>query len=321
MDEADPVRTIQIGVVLPQGRLLLDRGALEAFAHAVQDLGYRHILSFDHVLGADPLSYAGRPLPYNTSDPFHELFTAFAFITACAPRLAFCAGVLVLPQRQTALVAKQAAEVDFLSGGRLRIGIGSGWNDVEYQALGVPWSDRGRRLDEQIEVLRLLWTQESVSYTGTFHVIRGAGLNPLPIQQPIPIWVGGESERALRRATLLGDGYILPGQPPASPDGTRWPGVFEQMRRMRHDAGRGADSFGFEVRPIPGAISEWDATARDWEAIGATHLSITTLGEFRGRPAHRRRERQRDSTTSVEDHIAELEQVRSVLAPFFSSPT
>jgi probable F420-dependent oxidoreductase len=308
---------MKFGAVLPQGRLLLDRGALTAFAQAAQDLGYEHIFCFDHVLGADPMRYTDRPLPFDTSDPFHEPFTTFAFLTACAPRLHFCTGVLILSQRQTALVAKQAAEVDFLSGGKLRIGIGSGWNEVEYEALGMPWAGRGRRLDEQIEILRLLWTQESVTYEGTLHTIDGAGINPLPVQRPIPIWIGGHSAPALRRAALSGDGYLVPGQAPVLPEGSKWPEVFEQIRERRRKAGLPIDGFGFEVRPVPPTPEEWDASVRAWESLGVTHMSVTTLGALRATPGARQQERELDASTTVEDHIAELQTAREALAAFF----
>jgi probable F420-dependent oxidoreductase len=308
---------MKIGAVLPQGRLLLDAAAVKAFAQAAEDLGYTHLFSFDHVLGADPQRYTDRALPFTTSDPFHELFSVFSYITACAPRLGLCTGILILPQRQTALVAKQAAEVDLLSGGQLRIGVGTGWNDVEYQALGVPWEGRGRRLDEQIEVLRLLWTQESVSYRGSFHVLDGAGINPRPIQRPIPLWCGGQSERALRRAALACDGYLVPGQPPADPTQSQWPRIFDQIRETRREAGIENHGYGFESRPVPETPDKWEAAVRAWEEIGTTHISVTTLGELRGKPGERENERERDATTTVDDHIADLERVRSALAAFF----
>ena len=307
---------MQIGAVIPQGRLVLDRGALRAFAEAAQDLGYAYIFSFDHVLGSDPSVHRDRDLPFTTADPFRELFAMFAYMAACAPTLGFCTGILILPQRQTALVAKQAAEIDELCNGKLRIGVGTGWNDVEYEALGVPWEKRGRRLDEQLEVLRLLWTQESVTYEGEFHSLRGTGIKPLPIQQPIPIWVGGHGDRALRRAALTGDGYLVPGQPPADPSTSRWPEVFERIRADRRRANLDRP-YGFEARPLPETPDGWAAAADAWREVGATHLSVTTLGDLRGKPGAREQERLRDATTSVDDHIADLERARSALDNYF----
>jgi probable F420-dependent oxidoreductase len=292
---------------------------LTAFAQAVQDLGYEYVFSFDHVLGADPHRHTKHALPYTLADPFHELFTVFAFITATAPQLGLCTGVLVLPQRQTALVAKQAAEIDFLSGGRLRVGVGSGWNKVEYEALGSPWQTRGPRLDEQIQVLRLLWTQSSVSFRGSFHTLDGAGLNPLPVQKPIPIWIGGGSRTAVRRAALVGDGYLVPGQPPADPLQSPWPEVIAAIYEMRRSEGLDLESYGVEARPIPFRVEGWEVTARAWQAAGATHISVTTLGALRGKPHQRAKERERDGLTSVDDHIAELVLVRSALSGVIGS--
>jgi probable F420-dependent oxidoreductase len=312
---------VEIGAVLPQGRLLLDRGAVRAYAQAVQDLGYTYVFAFDHVLGVDPATTDGRDLPFTNVDPFHEPLTTFAFMTACAPELGFCTGVLILPQRQTALVAKQAAEVDFLSGGRLRLGIGSGWNEAEYEALGVPWTRRGSILDEQIETLRLLWTRESTEYRGDYHQFAGVGINPLPVQRPIPLWIGGRSRRALRRAALVGDGYLVPGQPPPDPDDSDWPALFADIRRMRAEAGLATETYGFEARPVPVTPDGWEDSVRAWERIGTTHVSVTTLGDLRGKPGERENERQRDAQTTVDDHIRELDETRSALARFFPAGT
>lgn len=324
---------MRVGAVFPQGRLLLDRGAVVAFAQAAQDLGYRHLFCYDHVLGAEPSRYTerwpDRMLAYDAGDPFHEPLTLAAFLTAVAPKLEFLTGVLILPQRQTALVAKQAAEVDFLSGGRLRLGVGSGWNESEYEALGVPWSTRGRRFDEQIEVLRLLWTKDVATYRGRFHTLAEAGLNPLPVQRPIPIWVGGSSEAAVRRAALLGDGYLAMGHAPALPRASALPATFERIRELRREAGL-PDAFGIEIRPVPSSPDEWPEAVTAWADDGVTHLSVTTLprrrAAFRGAPEwlgltpdERARERALDAAgTTVDDHIAELEAAREALAPWLA---
>jgi probable F420-dependent oxidoreductase len=325
---------VRVGAVFPQGRLLLDRGAAVAFAQAAQDLGYHHLFCYDHVLGVEPVRYVerwpDRMFAYDAGDPFHEPLTLAAFLTAAAPELEFLTGVLILPQRQTALVAKQAAEVDFLSGGKLRLGLGSGWNEAEYEALGVPWARRGRRLDEQIEVLRLLWTQDVVTYRGEFHVLDNVGLNPLPAQQPIPIWTGGASEAAHRRAARLADGYLSMGHARALPDASGLPATFERIRALRREAGLAVEGFGIEVRPLPASPDDWPQTVTAWAEVGVTHLSVTTLpgatAASRGSaewlrltPAERARAREIDTAkTTVDEHIAELEAARTALAPWFT---
>jgi probable F420-dependent oxidoreductase len=178
---------MQVGVIFPQTEIGADPVAVRDYVQAAENLGYAHLLVYDHVLGADAQRHAGWSGGYTAKDMFHEPFVAFGYMAALTQRLELGTAVLVLGQRQTALVAKQAAEVDVLSGGRLRLGIGIGWNHVEYEALGENFQNRGRRSEEQIAVLRALWTQEVVSFEGRWHRITHAGLNPLPIQRPIPI--------------------------------------------------------------------------------------------------------------------------------------
>ena len=182
---------MRLGAIFPQTEIGADPSAVKDFAQAAEDLGYEHILVFDHVLGADHTKRDGWDRPYNKNDMFHEPFVMFGYLGAITEKIEFTTGVLILGQRQTSLVAKQAAEVDVLTGGRLRLGIGIGWNEVEYEALGESFSNRGRRSEEQIELLRLLWTQESVDFDGRYHKVTNAGINPLPVQRPIPIWLGG----------------------------------------------------------------------------------------------------------------------------------
>src|SRR5437762_9201833 len=206
---------MKIGVVLPQTEIGNDPNAIKAYAEAVEGLGFNHVLVFDHVLGANPERRGGFKGPYTYRHAFHEPFVLFGFLAAATRRLELVTGILILPQRQTALVAKQAAEVDVLSGGRLRLGIGVGWNPVEYEALGEDFRTRGHRSEEQIEVLRLLWSQEVVTYSGRWHQISHAGLNPRPIQRPIPIWIGSGApqtplppEAGMRRIARLADGWF-----------------------------------------------------------------------------------------------------------------
>ncbi|MGH8918057.1 MAG: LLM class F420-dependent oxidoreductase, partial [Actinomycetes bacterium] len=205
---------MRIGVVFPQTELGGDRGALRAYAEGVEDLGFAHILVYDHVVGADRSVHTGWDGPYDLETTFHEPFVMFGYLAAVTT-LELVTGIIILPQRQTALVAKQAAEVDLLTEGRFRLGVGLGWNAVEYEALDKDFTNRGRRMDEQVGLLRALWTQQSVTHTGRYERVIGAGLAPLPIQQPIPVWFGGQSERAYRRIGRLADGWfpqVQPGQ-------------------------------------------------------------------------------------------------------------
>src|ERR1017187_10512250 len=186
---------MQIGVVFPQTEIGRDVGALRAYALRVEELGYAHLLAYDHVLGADPRVHQGWEGPYDVSTTFHEPFVLYGYLAAITS-LELVTGIIILPQRQTALVAKQAAEVDLLTNGRLRLGVGIGWNPVEYEALGQEFSTRGQRIEEQVGLLRALWTSRSVTASGRFDHVTGAGIAPMPVQRPIPIWFGGASPQA-----------------------------------------------------------------------------------------------------------------------------
>src|ERR1700722_18973380 len=203
---------MEIGVVFPQTELGGDRGAVRAYGQAASDLGYSHLLAYDYVLGADTSVHGDIGGPYDLHDTFHEPLLLFAYLAGFT-KLRFATSILIGPQRQTALLAKQAAEVDILCGGEFRLGLGLGWNRVEYEALGQSFADRGAILEEQISVLRELWTRESVTVDGRFHRITAAGLAPLPVQRPIPIWIGAWAPAALRRTGRLADGGF-PTRPP-----------------------------------------------------------------------------------------------------------
>jgi probable F420-dependent oxidoreductase len=206
----------------------------------------------------------------------------FGYLAGITQGIELTTGVLILGQRQTALVAKQAAEVDVLSGGRLRLGIGIGWNDVEYEALGENFNNRGRRSVEQIELLRALWTQEVVDFKGRYHQVTYAGINPLPVQRPIPIWLGGGAERVVRRVGRLGDGWF----PQFRPDGAGQERI-EQMREYARQAGRDPKSIGIEGRiglASGGSPQDWNKSAEAWAEVGATHLSVNTMGAGLGGP-------------------------------------
>ncbi|HEX9438869.1 MAG TPA: LLM class F420-dependent oxidoreductase [Roseiflexaceae bacterium] len=267
---------MRIGASFPQTEIGNDPGAIRDYAQAVEDMGYRHILIYDHVLGA---SIANRPDwrgAYNSDNPFHEVFVLFGYLAAITRSIELATGVLVLPQRQTALVAKQAAALDVLSGGRLRLGVGVGWNAVEYEALNEDFHTRGARCEEQIAVLRALWTEPVVTFKGRWHTINEAGINPLPVQKPIPIWIGGYSEVTLKRAARLGDGYFPAARPPD--DQARESITY--LRGHIQEAGRAPESFGIEARLSLGQVPDagWAAFADGWRALGATHLSVNTMG-------------------------------------------
>jgi len=267
---------VRLGVVFPQTEIGSDAGGVRAYGEAVADAGFDHVLAYDHVLGADPGGHPGFSGPYTAASAFHEPLVLYGFLAAVAPRLELVTGILILPQRQTALVAKQAAEIDLLTGGRFRLGVGLGWNAVEYEALGMTFADRGRRVEEQIEVLRRLWESPVVSFEGRYHTITAAGINPLPVQRPIPIWMGGFSEPALRRIARLADGYF-PGATP--PDGG-WRETLDRMRRWRQTEGRVAADLGIEARIQAGTghPDDWRRQAAEWQALGATHVAVNTMG-------------------------------------------
>ncbi len=213
---------------------------------------------------------------------FHEPFVLFAYLAGVTQRIEFVSGIIILPQRQTALVAKQTAALDVLSRGRLRLGIGIGWNPVEYEALGENFHDRGRRSEEQIEILRRLWTNELVTYEGKWHKITDAGLNPLPVQRPIPIWFGGTSDRVMRRLARIGDGWF-PQRFGPDAEGRE---NFDRLRSYIVEAGRDPSEVGIEPRisVSQGGPDEWAEEASAWKDLGATHISVNTMGAGYGSP-------------------------------------
>jgi probable F420-dependent oxidoreductase len=281
---SEMIGPMQLGVVFPQTEIGPDPGAVGGRAQAAGEIGYRHLLAYDHVLGADVSQRPGWTGPYTSEHQFHELFVLFGYLAAIAPGLELVAGVLVLPQRQTALAAKQAAEVDLLTAGRFRLGVGLGWNQVEFEALGEEFGNRGRRSEEQIEVLRRLWTEPVVDFEGRWHRIPAAGINPLPVQRPIPIWIGGTAEAAIRRAARLADGFF-----PQRPLEGGWAATIDRLRTWVEEAGRDPATIGIEQRIdiSSGTPDDWHAAAEEWRALGATHLSVTTMrGGLAGPDAH-----------------------------------
>ena len=286
---------MQIGVVFPQTELGGDVGAVRAYAQGVEQLGYAHLLAYDHVLGADPAIHTGWAGPYDSHTTFHEPFVLFGYVAALT-QLEVVTGIIILPQRQTALVAKQAAEVDLLTNGRFRLGIGIGWNAVEYEALGKDFTDRGVRSEEQVELLRRLWTEPTVTHDGPSERVTGAGLAPLPVQRPIPIWFGGSSPRAYRRIGRLGDGWF-----PMAPPGPRLDEAKAMVDAAAIEAGRDPSTLGMEGRAnwtAAGGVDTIVDHVGRWRNAGATHLSVNTMGAQLG---------------SVDDHLAALASAAAAL--------
>jgi probable F420-dependent oxidoreductase len=265
---------VDVGVVYPQTELRGDPGAVRRIGIAAEELGFDHILAYDHVLGAVHADRA-RPLtgPYDEHDPFHDPFVLFAYLAGITQRIQFATGVLVLPQRQTALVARQAADVDLLSGGRLRLGVGVGWNHVEYEALGQDFGTRGARQEEQIGLLRRLFTEPVVDFSGRFDRVDRAALVPRPTRS-IPIWLGGASEAAFDRAARLADGFIFFGG-----DIDRAVGAWNTMRDRLQGLGRSVEDFGAECVVLPrGGVDGLMAEINAWGEAGGTHVSVATMG-------------------------------------------
>ncbi len=281
-------------MIFPQTEIGGDRGAVRAYGQAASDLGFTHLAAYDHVLGADTSVHGDIGGPYDVHSTFHEPLLLFAYLAAFTP-LRFATSILIGPQRQTALLAKQAAELDLLCDGRFRLGLGIGWNAVEYEALGYDFGTRGDRLEEQVGVLRRLWTEESVTVDSRFHHITAAGLAPLPVQRPIPIWIGAFAPAALRRVGRVADGWF----PHVRPGG----GLSEALETIAQGAaevGRDPAAIRFEGR-VDYGTRDLDQMARHagrWRDAGASHLSVNTMAA---------------GCTSVDDHIAGLAAIAGAL--------
>ncbi len=266
---------MQIGAVLSQGEVGTDVGALRAYAQAVEELGYDFLVVSDHVVGSVKEAHPELDRVYPIDSYLHESMSVLAFLAGVAPKLGFLTSVVILPQRQTVLAAKQAAEIDVLSGGKFRFGVGIGWNPVEYEALGMDFRNRARRYEEQIQVMRRLWTERTVTFEGRYHTLTAAGINPRPVQQPVPIWIGASAEAAVQRATRIADGYL-----PLSPLEGGWDATMDRVSKWLEEAGRERSSFGVEGRlnAGTGTPEEWQRTMEMWRRFGASHLSVGTGG-------------------------------------------
>lgn len=268
---------MRIGAIFPQTEIGSDPLAIRDYAQAVEEMGYRHLLVYDHVLGASTATRPDWSGPYTSETTFQEPFVLFGYLAGLTRQIELVTGVIILPQRQTALVAKQAAEVDVLSGGRLRLGVGTGWNDVEYEGLNEDFHNRGARIEEQIAVLRALWTEPVVTFQGRWHHIDAAGIKPLPVQRPIPLWLGGSVDTVLQRVARIGDGWF-PQAP--NPQDERTRATIERLRRYVEEAGRPPEAVGIEARLTISNIPEeqWATYADGWRSLGATHLGVNTMG-------------------------------------------
>ena len=294
---------MQIGAIFPQTEIEADAGSIREYVQAVEEMQFDYLFIADHVLGADPAHHQHVQDHYYTHHSvIHESLTTLAFVSALTTKIRLVTGILILPQRQTALVAKQAAEIDVLSGGRLTLGIGVGWNHVEFEALGEDFSNRGVRSEEQINLMRALWTQDVVDFDGRWHSVRSAGIKPLPVQRPIPVWFGAGGSAGpvprdvvLRRIARMGDGWF----PSFGPDDTA-KAVLGKMETYIAEAGRQPEDVGLAGRlRMPGkSPDEWLVEAEGWRDLGATHIMA---------------EARRGPLSSVSQHIEAMQQFREVI--------
>jgi probable F420-dependent oxidoreductase len=284
---------MQLNAFFPSLDIGTDPIKIRDWAQAAEDLGYAYIEVPDHVFGAKARD-GWTPL-YNEKDAFHETFVTLGFLAAVTERIGLSSGILIAPQRQTGLIAKQAAEVDVLSGGRLRLGIGLGWNHVEYEALDAEWKTRGARQAQQVEVLRPLWSQDLVSFAGRFHNVRDVSIVPPPVQRPIPIWFGGSSDAVVTRAARLGDGWM----PIMTPD-ARAEHALGRLREQLKSFGRDDAKFGIEAwlrmdAPDP---QRWAAAADGWRRLGADMVMLYPMYRI----------------ASLDEHIETLRRFKEVAA-------
>jgi probable F420-dependent oxidoreductase len=265
-----------LGCSIPVGDIGTGPAPLRDYAHAAEGLGFAYLLAPDHVLGANPAADHGGQRVGTTATAYHDPFVLFAFLAGCTKEIGFASGVLILAQRQAALVAKQAASLDVLCGGngRFRLGIGVGWNEVEFVGLNEDFHTRGKRSVEQVKVMQALWAEPHVTFKGEFHTIDDAGINPRPASGRVPIWYGGHAEATFRRAARYGDGFM----PLAYPPGDQALAAFDKLRGMLREAGRDPSNFGLEVWVSPGKgnADDWRKEIAFWKAAGVTHATVHT---------------------------------------------
>jgi probable F420-dependent oxidoreductase len=294
---------MELGALLPLGDIGGDPGVVREYALTAESIGYDFIEAPDHVLGVNATSRPGWDRNDN-NDLFHDPFVLFGFLAGCTSKLGFSTGVLILPQRQTALVAKQAASLDVLCGGRFRLGIGVGWNEVEFVGLNENFHNRGRRSEEQVQVMQALWANPHVDYKGRWHTIEDAGINPRPASGRVPVWFGGHHERTLERIAKWGDGWM----PNAYPPDQSALDIFAKLRSLTEAAGRDPKQIGIEVWVAMGEGSEadWAKEAKFWKQAGVTHLCLTTT--------FNRRHHKRIAGHTLSDHLGAMRRYHAAVA-------
>ncbi len=295
---------MKLGISLPLVDIQGDPIVVRDFAQAAEGLGYNGLSAPDHVLGVNVASRPDWGARNTSKDFFHDPFVLFGYLSACTRAIGFSTQVMILPQRQTALVAKQAASLDVLSGGRFRFGIGVGWNPVEYVGLNEDFHNRGKRQEEQVEVMRALWAEPHVTFKGKWHTIEDAGINPLPVRRKIPLWFGGHEDVTLRRIAKWGDGWIMlahPGGPVADAE-------FAKLRSYVKEQGRDPKSVGIEVwvSTGEGGPDDWRKQFLAWKEAGVTHVTVNST--------YNRGPHKRIAGRTVADHMAAMKQYREAVA-------
>jgi probable F420-dependent oxidoreductase len=296
---------MQLGALIPLTDIGPDPGAVREYAQGLEHAGYDFIEAPDHVLGVNTTSRPDWEPGRNTSaDCFHDPFVLFGFLAGCTSKLGFSTGVLILPQRQTVLVAKQAASLDVLCGGRFRLGIGVGWNEVEFTGLNEDFHNRGRRSEEQVRVMQALWAEPHVTFNGRWHRIEDAGINPLPVHRRVPVWYGGHHERTLPRIAKWGDGWM----PNAYPPDESALEIFGHLRALTRAEGRDPAAVGIEVWVSCGAgtSADWKREIGFWKQAGASHITVTTT--------FNRRHHRRIAGHTLADHLTALRNYRDAVA-------
>ena len=274
---ANMAKPIKLGAVFPQTEIGTNPADVRKYAIAAEDIGFDYVLAYDHVLGAGKETRPNWDGPYSYEDAFFEPLMLFAHLAACTSKIELATGIIILPQRQTVLVAKQAATLDVLSGGRLRLGIGTGWNYVEYEGLGENFYNRGIRSEEQIEVMRALWCEETLNFNGKWHTINDAGIKPLPVQRSIPVWIGGNHEKVFRRIGEVADGWISTNFGSPDEDGRR---IVDRIHGYALKAGRDPETIGLETWVSARDVELGKAASKvhAWQEFGATHIGVVTMG-------------------------------------------
>lgn len=295
---------MQLGASLPVGDIGTGPGVLRDYAQAAEGLGYDYLVAPDHVLGGNPAADHGGRRVGTTATAYHDPFVLFGFLSGVTKKIGFAAGVLILAQRQAALVAKQAACLDELSEGRFRLGVGVGWNEIEFQGLDVDFHTRGKRSEEQVRFMQALWAEPHVTFAGDFHRLDDGGINPRPKSGRVPIWFGGHADATFRRAAMYGDGFM----PLAYPAGDKALAAFEKLRAMTRAAGRDPASVGLEVWVSPGIGNEadWRREIAFWKKAGVTHVNAHTSYVS----AHHKR----IAGTSVAQHLDAITRYRAAVA-------